>query len=114
VELIAAISEQARPQSSTSDEESSDEESSDEEEEESDEEENEVAVVESENAKMKAEMKKIAQLEVEITELKAQRNATTAGELKFFVDGHTGGNAHALSLLMGGFMYWGWCVWWCG
>jgi hypothetical protein len=45
--------------------------------------------LESENAQMKAEMKKIAQLEAEITELKAQRNATTAGELKFFVDGRT-------------------------
>ena len=45
---------------------------------------------------MKAEMKKIAQLEAEntemkaeISELKAQRNATTAGKLEFFVDGRT-------------------------
>jgi hypothetical protein len=47
-------------------------------------------------ALMKAEMKKIVQLEAENTEMKAkisqlesQRNATTAGELKFFVDGRT-------------------------
>jgi hypothetical protein len=40
-------------------------------------------------AQMKAEMKKIAQLEAEITELKAHRNATTAGKLEFFVDGRT-------------------------
>jgi hypothetical protein len=40
-------------------------------------------------AEMKAEMKKVAQLEAEISELKAQRNATTAGKLEFFVDGRT-------------------------
>jgi hypothetical protein len=40
-------------------------------------------------AQMKAEMKKIAQLEAEITVLKAQRNATNAGKLEFFVDGRT-------------------------
>jgi hypothetical protein len=49
----------------------------------------EFAQMRSDNAEMKAEMKKIAQLEAEITELKVQRNATTAGELKFFVDGRT-------------------------
>jgi hypothetical protein len=47
-------------------------------------------------AKMKAEMKKIAQLEAENTEMKAEMtkmkakiNATTAGKLEFFVDGRT-------------------------
>jgi hypothetical protein len=40
-------------------------------------------------AQMKAEMKKVAQLEAGITELKAKLNATTAGELTFFVDGRT-------------------------
>jgi hypothetical protein len=38
-------------------------------------------------AQMKAEMTKIAQLEAEITELKAKLNATTAGKLEFFADG---------------------------
>ena len=37
-------------------------------------------------AEMKAE---IAELKAENTAMKAQRNATTAGELKFFVDGRT-------------------------
>jgi hypothetical protein len=47
-------------------------------------------------AEMKDEMKKIAQLEAENTEMKAEiselkvlRNATTAGKLEFFVDGRT-------------------------
>jgi hypothetical protein len=47
-------------------------------------------------AQMKAEIKKIAQLEAENTEIKAKiarleahRDATTAGKLEFFVDGRT-------------------------
>jgi hypothetical protein len=47
-------------------------------------------------AQMKAEMKEFAQMKAEIselkaenTEMKAKRNATTAGKLEFFVDGRT-------------------------